>query len=351
MKGGFSYCGTDIADLGLEYVPELENTFVYKPSEAEIHEETFDGHHGGYAYGATIRPKEFVLRVCFENDIDRGILARFYSLFKVGKSGKLIFQRRPWCYYYATVTSIDDTELLSYLSGTIKINMKAYYPFGRSDTFVCKRTDDTFFRTINNTSLFENESMVPVMEFSDVTSVGKPIILANPGTERAPVCIVVSGNVGNGIDIRNLTTGQTCGVVGLTTENTTDQNKKVYIDGMNGKTVIVGGGESKPAFLYHDKGFIELEPAGIALRNVFTSYSNNKVTLRNNLEENVVGKFIFVDNKWCKIISQTDNILTIDQNVASGTNKTMIMTLNEITIDASSEMNISIKFIYNPTFA
>ena len=93
MKGGFSFCGVDIADIGLEYAPDNKDTYVYKPGEAEVHEEIFDGHDGGYIYGATKRPKEFILRCYFEDkNIAEGIMARAYNLFKIGKSGKLLLQ-------------------------------------------------------------------------------------------------------------------------------------------------------------------------------------------------------------------------------------------------------------------
>lgn len=59
MQGGFSFCGTDIADLGLEYVPETANTYVFAGSDYKIHEQVFDGHHGGYYYGSTVSPKVF----------------------------------------------------------------------------------------------------------------------------------------------------------------------------------------------------------------------------------------------------------------------------------------------------
>ena len=29
MNGGFRFCGTDISVLGLEYVPDMKDTYVY----------------------------------------------------------------------------------------------------------------------------------------------------------------------------------------------------------------------------------------------------------------------------------------------------------------------------------
>lgn len=357
MKGGFSFCGIDIADIGMEYAPELEDTYVYRPAESEVHEELFDCHHGGYSYGATVKPKEFTLRCFFENTIDRGLMARFYSLFKVGKSGKLIFSRMPWYYYYATVTELDDSGLMSYRSGTIEIKMKAYYPFGRSDIFFCSRTDKDYYRIIENTALLEKEEMVPQMEFEQIQSSGTPvsIVLANPGTERSPVCISIAGDIGDGIDITNVTTGQTCGVVGFSKAETTDVNKRVLIDSMNGKTVLSGNGTTKPAFLYHDKGYIELEPSFPAERQIYViTTQGNVITTSNMLNESMIGKFIYANGSWHKIAEITDVYhMKIEGSTETNGNifKTMIMPLNEIVIQPSTSMDISLSFIYKPTFA
>ena len=109
MIGGFSFCGIDIADIGLEYAPDNDETYIYAPAESNIHEETFEGHDGGYSYGASREPKVFTLR-CFYEDkhVAKGLMAKIFDLFRVGRKGLLIFKRRPWCYYYATVTAKPD---------------------------------------------------------------------------------------------------------------------------------------------------------------------------------------------------------------------------------------------------
>lgn len=356
MKGGFSFCGVDIANIGIEYAPELEDTYVYKPAEAEVHEETFDGHHGGYFYGATVKPKEINLRVFFEENIDRGLMSQFYNLFRIGRTGRLVFQRRPWCYYNATVMSVDDSNLLSYQSGTIKITMKCAYPFGRSDMnsardLVVMRTDNDYFKTIENTAFVEKIEMVPPIEFESITE-PKDLVLVNPGTIRSPVCIVISGDVGDGVEIINRTTKQTCSIIGLTKEKSSDVGKSLYVDAMNGKVILSDGKESEPAFLYHDKGFIDLESSFPAIRHIFVNHGRTSVSTIVNLNENVVGKHIFVDGQWVKILKQNDsNHMIIDTSVSEGTSNATIISLNEIHIEPISTMDISLKFIYKPTFA
>ena len=126
MKGGFTYRGVDIAELGLEYAPEIEETYVYRPAASTLPDETFDGHNGGYYYGITYQPKEFTLRCFFEEErIDRGVMAKVYATFKKGSSGRLVFQRRPWCYYNVVIEDVLSTiEVIENdNTGTMKIQI------------------------------------------------------------------------------------------------------------------------------------------------------------------------------------------------------------------------------------
>lgn len=365
MKGGFSFCGIDIADIGLEYAPENKDTYVYKPTEAEVHEEVFEGHHGGYVYGATKQPKEFILRCFYEQKhISKGVMAKAYNLFKVGKSGILVFKRRPWCYYYATVTAVDNSEMYNYLNGLFVVTMKAYYPFARSLDFNGKTLfalpDNQFNgqfpdypEIMKNSAILEHEYMLPAMSFED--SVPNSIILYNPGTERASVGIVISGTAGDeGVSITNRTTGQSCRYIGFDTED----NEEIFTDGINGKTIITRDGNKSLAFLYHDYGFIELEPAFPIVRNLFVTYSGTNVSSSNffyhDEEERLwyTGKYIYLDG-WYKISECTDkHSLVLETAAGSGSCKTDVVLMNEIILVPSQGTDIKkLSFIYKPTFA
>ena len=371
MKGGFTFCGQDIADYGLEYAPENENTYVYAPAESELHSEIFEGHNGGYIYGAYKKPKEFILRCFFEEkQIDRGIMTRVYNLFRVGKSGKLVFKRKPWCYYYATVTSNPSAEFTNYLNGLITITMQASYPFARGESmsldteteeekklhaFYNLPTDPCHDDIMLNTGLFDKAEMVPPLNYENLTE-ATSILLANPGTERAHLGITAMGDAGSGVTIANSATGQKCRIVAMSKAVTTEVNKEVFIDGINGKTILRGTGDSHIAFLYHDEGFIELEPSFPVIRNVFISYTGGtNINFTNNIEENVVGKFIFAANKWRKIVAQSGRSLTVrgsDSLESSGSEQTIISSMNELYISPVSTMNLDrIGFVYKPTFA
>ena len=352
-NGSFTFCGTDIRSLGLAYAPDMSETFVYRPAEAQSAIETFEAHNGGYYYGSWYAPKDFTLRCFFEEtNIDKGIMGKVYALFKVGKSGKLVFDRRPWCHYYATVTDPVHADFTNYLNGLITINLKAMYPFARSDIETCFRTDPNYDTMVANSAVFDKEGMELPKEY-DLTE-QTSLILANIGSERAALGIKISGDVGDGVIITNSTTGQRCKLVAINKTNTTNVNRSVLVDPISGKTVIVGTGFKELAFKYHEYGFLELEPAYPALRNLYIDQCiNNTVTVTNIIDENLTGKYIFIKNKWNKILSQPDKHTLNVEGTITGPEKerTMIIPMNEITVTPVTTMDIHLEFIYKPTFA
>ena len=359
MIGGFSFCGIDIADLGLEYAPENKDTYVYKPTTTNIHEEVFDGHDGGYYFGATKEPKEFILK-CFYQDshVSEGIMTKAHNVFRKGRSGLLVFKKRPWCYYYATVTDVDTTEMYNYLNGLFVVTMKAYYPLARglevNGRLLCNLPDDPYHDDIMlNTALLESEEMVPQTMYTTLPS--NPILLYNPGTERADVGIVISGSAGGGVTIRNLTTDQSCRY----TNFDTGASGEIYTDGINGKTILNQNGVKTLAFMYHDFGFIELEPAYPIIRSIDVSYNGTTVTTTENLlalepePDWYAGKYIYLDDAWYKIVSCDDlHTLTISSDAGEGVCTTDIVLMNEINVITSQNTDLlKISFVYKPTFA
>ena len=390
MTGGFSFCGIDIADIGLEYAPELEDTYVYRHSKSRVHEETFDGHDGGYYYGMSREPKEFILRCFFEEkEIDRGIMAKTMDLFREGRRGRLVFSRRPWSYYNAVVTELDLTGITNYLNGVIKITMKAYYPYSRSDMIVADRKHPDYNRILENTAFLEREEMIPPTEFckaapiTEAITAVSPILLFNPGNEFAPAGIEIAGSVGQGVRITNMDTGQSCKFVAMSEDEFDGVNSFVYLDAINGKCIAVKNNEPKVSFLYHDEGFINLAPAYPIIRNVFSITDEGKIKTVNKLfdrntrgtredtEAELSGKYIWVEDRWCKItgvgeeytgtdrkekaVTDADNehTLYVDEELEDGMSFTSsIVKMNRIIVEPVSTMKLTrLNFIYKPTFS
>ncbi len=379
MAGGFSFCGTDIEDIGLEYAPELEDTYVYKTAKARIHEEVFDGHNGGYYYGISHEPKEFILRCIFQDqEIDQGLMGQILHLFREGRSGKLVFDRRPWCWYYATVSELDITGITNYLNGVIKVTMKAYYPYARSDLFTVKRGDVDYYRIIANSACLPPTVGIPDRDLckDGPLTTAKEFLLFNPGDVYAPVSIMIAGDVGKGVNIINHTTGQTCRFVAMSSAEFDGENY-LYVDGLSGKTVTVKDGVKKANFLYHDQGFIFLKPSFPATRDVQASCSDGEVIVHNKLfdrnrgetrewaEDLYKGQFIWLMDGWHEIVSVgkemeyedksyfDEHRITVSDNPQDSQSvTTVICPMNRLSIEPESTMNITkLEFVYHPTYS
>lgn len=351
----FSFCGIDIKSLGLEYAPEMEDTNVFKPAETKSHIETFDGHDGGYFYGAWHEPKEFVLRCFFEDTtIDRGIMTQIYHLFRVGNKGKLIFDRRPWCYYYATVTDPIDENFSNYRNGLITIHMKAMYPFAKSDISTNLITDKNHLNAMRNSAMYDKEGMEEALPLEHQLTNQTTILLANTGTQTTPLNFEISGDVGDGVYIHNINTDQTCKMIKITKALTTNVNKVVKVNSLSGKTILEGAGNKTYAFLYHDEGFLSLEPSYPVMRDINVSYNQGSNTIYswNSIPEEIAGQYVYIQNQWRKILYVTDehNFVISTPVASNGEEQTTIMLLNEIIITPQSSMDITLKFNFTPSY-
>lgn len=394
MKCGFSFCGIDITTIGLEYAPELEDTYVYRSSKPRIHEETYDGHDGGFFYGMSREPKEFVLRCYFEEkEIDQGIMAQIMSLFREGRSGKLIFSRRPWCWYYATVIELDTTGITNYLNGIIKITMRSYYPFARSEMLIVNRNHKDYYRLMTNSAFFEHKEMIPPTEFctQEPMTSETEFLLANPGNEYAAVGIEIAGDVGDGVKIINHTTEETASFVAMSEAEFDGEENYIYLDGLNGKTVSIKGDQKTNGFLYHNEGFITLAPGFPCRRDIQAVISNHELVVFNKLydrnrgetreltEEQIKGQYIWLNGTWHEILGvghefewddekdrnenfrekqklsfENEHRLVVDDDLplVSTPEDTMICQLNHIEVKPVSDMKLTrLKFIYYPTFS
>ena len=268
LEGGFTFAGIDIADLGLEYAPELQNTYVYAPSSFEVSDETFPAHDGGYFYGTTVRPKDFTLRCIFEyQHLNSGKLTRIYDAFKRGTTGRLVFKKRPWCWYVATVVKEPQLQPTNYLNGLITFTVRAYYPFARSDQTAILDNDPNEEDIKNNSAMLKGVEWDTSKDFGPMDT-QKEIYIYNPGTETAATSIEISGNVGSGITIYNETTKQRCDIVGFNSDDT------LSIDSLNGKVLTINGNNVNYGFLYHDNGFIDLASNYPIVREVHLTATN-----------------------------------------------------------------------------
>ena len=419
MQGGFTFCGVDVAKYGLTYAPEIANTFVFGNSTMSPNDEKFASHDGGVYYGTSVDPKDFSLRCFFEEKhINKGILDSIHNFFYPGRTGRLVFQERDWCWYTATVVNIDASDLTNYMNGVITINFRAYYPYARTDIFysqaqaasgndssvtidtstvetdtsnlsgtdswlvydapsaeediaymdigedVNKYTDingnviESNDPYINSKAVFMSSDSTPPSSFTNITET-KKLILYNAGNTKAAVAIKLSGEAGTeGVTIKNLTTNQEAKFVAFTRNSTTSANKFILSDGLNGKTTLTDGSTSIMQFLYHDHGFIDLAPSYQVMHGITWTYKKNSNTVSSDtdLDETCIGKYIYVDSEWHKILaipsSRTAEIAVSNKAIsANGSCKADVITMNEIEIEIEDNTELdTIQFIYKHTF-
>lgn len=357
MVSGFSFCGVDVSDIGLEYAPDNANTYVHRPAKFKVHEEMFDQHDGGFYFGYTRLPKDFTQRCFYEQtNVKSGLMPKIYHQFEIGKTGKLVFKQYPWCYYIATVVDVDTTQMFNYQNGCVVIKMKAYYPFAQSDENKLNAASSDYISMRDNTAFLDEAIPSPSIECAkENTQVNQTsIILHNPGTEDATVAIEIAG-VASGVTIANKTTGQACRIINLTKEQTTNAGKYVVVDSLTGKTILTNGVSSEQAFRYHDNGFQKVAPSYPVLRDVAVRYEKGSNILFSEelLSKDNIGKYLYVDGLWRKIVNVVGDEITINSNCeTTGTIKTNVVLMNEITITPDSSMELTkLNFIYKPTFS
>lgn len=365
MRGGFTFCDVDIADIGLEYAPTLDNTYVYRPTKYSIHEQSFDGHAGGYYYGATAKPKDFSLRCYFEDmAMKDGIMSQVNSLFAIGTTGRLVFQQREWCWYTATVIDVDPSQITNKYNGFITITLRAYYPFSRTDSWA---TSETYLSDmLANSALLRTASKNPPRTITESTAMvaddfeNRTILLYNPGTEYAPLTIKINGECPDGVVVENATTGQSCRFVGISQSISKFHTKFLVSDGLNAKVILsnASGTSKEYGYLYHDYGFLGVAPSFPIVRDVVagTTAGSSTISLNKNITDRQLGHYIWVEDEWHKIISRPNSTSCVIDNVCVATNTitTDIVRMNELHVTPDNPNNFTLtrlQFTYLPTFS
>ena len=209
------------------------------------------------------------------------------------------------------------------LSGTFIAVFSCYESFGKllrlSYSGVCGESE------LTGTGILPS-NMMPAVPITGSTS----FLMYNPGTERAHTIIRLAGDVGSGLFIRNLTTGQRCKIIGLT-ESSLLPGACLELDSAMGQTRIVLGDETKLAFPFHDEGYIELAPCTPFIRSaevIHTEGSN--IALSSSFEKWMTGQYVYIDG-WKRLSQSLDGSVIVSQPIGmSGVTHTPIVTMNEI---------------------
>ena len=194
--------------------------------------------------------------------------------------------------------------------------------------------------TIYNKAFFLIDGQLPEMSFTHLTS-SKSFLLYNAGNAPAALSVGFKGEAGDvGFIIKNKTNNNEMKFIGFNRSVIGDGY--IYTDSLNGKTTLVDGDDNHELkFVYHDHGFINLEPAAPVLINgKFKIIKNsNNVMLASRTSAAYIGKYIFIANEWFKIVDILDSMtVVVDRKTnATGTYTSHIMSLNEIEIQIGED--------------
>lgn len=333
--GGFTFCGVPVKNVGLEYSPELSQTYVYRPTTSNIMADTFEAHDGGYYYGHARQPKVFTLKCYyFLTEIRSGLMKNVYDLFRIGKRGKLVFDKRDWLYYEVVITKINSEEMYNHLNGIITIEATAYEPYGYTDTTYSQVEDVKLNSNIPNTS---KELITLAGSLPTTSQAGTSTIeLINYGTEPSPLIFGYKSNTDNtnapAISMYSQTTNQLLEMYACTFSSAAHF---LYIDGQSGKvyTAASSGVGVSPAFYYHKRGFITLVPAD-RLTVKGSLASDGTITLTNEFAgdpSDLIGR---------KISINYNSSTTYAGHITAATSATITTDITGYTIGGNNPFNI-----------
>lgn len=118
-----------------------------------------------------------------------------------------------------------------------------------------------------------------------------------------------------------------------------------------GQTRTVLGNQRQMAFAFHDEGYISLAPCTPFVRDVVVSYTkgSNAITSDGMFRPHMKGQYLYL-NEWLKIIHVTDanTALIAKQMSTAGNQRTPIVTMNEIEVDASTAALTRFEMLYTP---
>ena len=226
-----------------------------------------------------------------------------------------------------TLYDHDDENGDKVYTGTFTATFTCYEPFGQM--LETSYVNDPGVVALAHTGLLP-ATIMPATPSQESGS----FLIYNPGTEPAHTVIRIAGDVGSGMLIRNLTTGQRCKVVDLKADSLLE-GQVLELDSYRGQTRTVLGEHVEMAFPFHDEGYITLAPCTPFVRSLRVNYTPNSniITSDGGFLPHMVGQYVYLGG-WKKIrLVSSENRAVISEIMAEGgSSETPIVTMNEIEI-------------------
>ena len=181
----------------------------------------------------------------------------------------------------------------------------------------------------------------------------KSFFLYNHGDELADVSIRIAGDVGTGVYIHNSNTQQTSVIIGLTKDVSGNAGMWLEINSATGNVYLTNGTAYSSGFIYHDRGFIQLEGSAPISRDIPITYEGNLVSSNGAFRSYMEGQYIYIDGHWRKINAflSHDQILIGYVYGEFGSSISTIAIMNYITVTPLTTMDLTrLEFVYYPTF-
>jgi len=353
LTHSFYIDGIDVEDLGLHYAPEVKgnDTYVWNPAAAKVAEQIFESHDGGYYYGKSLQPKEFILRCYYEQTPqEEGLLNEVLQFFYVGRLCTLSFERRPWLYYNVRITNVDINTMYNFQNGLVIIRAKAYTPYSYSSKEYNDYDTSTWDYNIlyNNSNIWNSGSILYptkslISSSTSISTVGNNYYLYNPGDEPVNAKITVCANATAGLSIKSLTNNSQCLVQPITTDKT------IIIDGESAKTYDSSG---NMCFQYHKAGYLTLNPDKY-LKNATFSINGTTITVSRQLTAAEIvwikaRGFAYNGSTAVRISNASGSTITLSDSISGTIN---ICTLNKINISAATTATVNTLIVdYNYKF-
>ena len=226
-------------------------------------------------------------------------------------------------------------------SGTFTVTFSAYEPYG---FMTYKQIDDGV--DLKGAEIYSG--ILPAEQMPELISeTSTSGLIYNCGTQPCNTLIQIGGT-GTDIVISNETNGTFCSLLSL------PESGYLEIDSRLGKVTLVHNEQRDVFFEYHNEGYLTLAPYLPKQFNVGVEYKNGNATVsfyELTSLENYLGKYIYLEEAWHKIVSVSEEDGTAELDTAMTTNGatlTKIVTMNEIRITGTGMTLNKLSIDYTP---
>lgn len=331
---GFRYNGKHSSEMNVYYIPDERERGDYY-SDFEIIDLEHSWASGGDFFHSRVKTRIFTMS-CFYDGITYAQKERIIRWLDRRTNGELVFDGRPYAYYYVCPTQkiefkdyLIDAGTPKLFSGTFEITFSAYHPYA------CFKYSDndlsTNERLIAETGAIPNGYMPPAVSVTDSDA-----LIYNPGTEIGHSIIRIAGKIGGSdLTITNAANGSKCTIKhGFTT----GEGQYLEINSMTGRVELISIDDRELNFAFHDDGYITFVPCFPFYRSVdVETTANNReiISTKNEFTSDMLGSYILLNEIWVYIgeVKSAQKAVLNTPATATASVSTPIVKMNYLTIN------------------